>query len=263
MGYILQKRNSTKINIIVLLISGLFFVIPTITHAIDTDFDGLDDVEETKYHTNINNPDTDNDGHLDGQEVLSGYSPLCGENKKMHECDFDNDGLNDWLEIWFKSDLENFDTDGDGYSDGEEVKFGFDPTDPTPQKKFDRKIEVDRSTQRLNYYVDGVKIYNFPVSTGNPNSETPSGPFKITKKIIEKTYRGPGYNLAGVKWNMQFKPMYYIHAAYWHNDFGIKTHSHGCINMKEEDAKELYKYVDTDMEVNIIGETPKGFFVGT
>lgn len=28
------------------------------------------------YKTNINNPDTDNDGYQDGEEVASGYNPL-------------------------------------------------------------------------------------------------------------------------------------------------------------------------------------------
>ena len=47
---------------------------------------------ETKYKTNPNNPDTDGDGYLDGDEVKNGYDPngdgklsdkipsICGNN---------------------------------------------------------------------------------------------------------------------------------------------------------------------------------------
>ncbi len=43
---------------------------------IDSDNDGLTDDEERIYGTDINNPDTDGDGYLDGQEVKNGYNPL-------------------------------------------------------------------------------------------------------------------------------------------------------------------------------------------
>lgn len=42
----------------------------------DSDNDGLKDWEEELYRTNSNNPDTDGDGYLDGEEVDSGHNPL-------------------------------------------------------------------------------------------------------------------------------------------------------------------------------------------
>jgi hypothetical protein len=45
-------------------------------NVIDTDIDGLSDYEELKiYHTNPLLDDTDGDGYLDGAEVKSGYDP--------------------------------------------------------------------------------------------------------------------------------------------------------------------------------------------
>ncbi len=41
----------------------------------DTDHDGLDDDDETEYRTDYRDSDTDNDGYLDGEEVVSGYDP--------------------------------------------------------------------------------------------------------------------------------------------------------------------------------------------
>ncbi len=45
--------------------------------ATDSDFDndGLSDIEESFYSTDYQNPDTDGDGYLDGEEVASGYNP--------------------------------------------------------------------------------------------------------------------------------------------------------------------------------------------
>ena len=41
----------------------------------DVDSDGLSDMEETLYGTNVRLPDTDADGFLDGNEVFHGYHP--------------------------------------------------------------------------------------------------------------------------------------------------------------------------------------------
>lgn len=43
---------------------------------IDTDKDGLIDNDETYWRTDFNNPDTDQDGFKDGEEVLTGHNPL-------------------------------------------------------------------------------------------------------------------------------------------------------------------------------------------
>jgi len=49
--------------------------------------------------------------------------------------DLDHDGLSGWEENLHKTDLNNPDTDGDGYLDGEEVAAGYDPTKPAPDDK--------------------------------------------------------------------------------------------------------------------------------
>ncbi len=51
--------------------------VPVITYASssDKDKDGLTDMEEALYGTEVNKPDTDADGFLDGQELINGYNP--------------------------------------------------------------------------------------------------------------------------------------------------------------------------------------------
>lgn len=48
----------------------------TSTSDIDSDQDGLSDIVESLYGTEVNNADSDGDGYLDGQEVYNGYNPL-------------------------------------------------------------------------------------------------------------------------------------------------------------------------------------------
>ena len=45
------------------------------SNDIDSDQDGLSDLAESLYGTDINNSDSDADGYLDGQEVANGYNP--------------------------------------------------------------------------------------------------------------------------------------------------------------------------------------------
>ena len=53
----------------------MFQIAPEVQSSTDTDSDGLTDVEETLYHTEVNNPDSDIDTIPDGQEILNLTDP--------------------------------------------------------------------------------------------------------------------------------------------------------------------------------------------
>lgn len=263
MFHITQKQLIFRFFIYLFLYIGFgFFILtysPIILHSeqtTDPDGDGLTDAEEVIYHTDPLNADTDHDSFFDGDEVINGYSPLAAGNVKMNEFDYDKDGLNDELERKFETDLGKIDTDGDGFFDLEEIANGYSPIEISTSTRFVREIVVDKTHQRLYFVVNGNTIFDFPVSTGNPWTETPSGIFTVEAMIPNKRYIGLNYNLPNVHWNLRFKPHYYIHAAYWHTKFGVQTMSHGCVNMREADAALLYKYATEGMEVKIIGVTP-------
>lgn len=254
----LLKFSTYGLSFIVITVL-IFAYSPVVLHSEETtdpDGDGLTDEEERVYYTDPLNADTDGDSYFDGDEVRNGYSPLAAGEVLMSEYDYDHDGLNDEFEGLFGSDRGNVDTDGDGFSDFEEVAHGYSPIDTATTTVYTREIEVDRTHQRLYFVVNSVRLFDFPVSTGNPWTPTPSGSFEIDRMIPNKRYIGEDYNIPNVKWNMRFKPLYYIHAAYWHTSFGVRTMSHGCVNMKEEDAEQLYEYVTPGMMVKIYGTTP-------
>lgn len=122
----------------------------------------------------------------------------------------------------------------------------------------DKYIKVDLSEQRLTAYENGIPVKTFLVSTGTKGWPTPLGKTTVTAKIPVKhygMYLGPGnaanYSLPNVKWNLRFREHYYIHSAYWHNNFG-RPMSHGCVNMSIPDAEWVYHWANVGTPVEII-----------
>jgi lipoprotein-anchoring transpeptidase ErfK/SrfK len=61
---------------------------------------------------------------------------------------------------------------------------------------------------------------------------------------------GPGYSVPNVKWNTYFDGGIAFHTAYWHNNFG-QPMSHGCVNMREADAKTVYDFLPLGTLVHV------------
>ncbi|MGI5828084.1 MAG: L,D-transpeptidase [Patescibacteria group bacterium] len=115
----------------------------------------------------------------------------------------------------------------------------------------EKRIYVDLTNQRLYAYEGDKLVYNFLVSTGKWN-RTPTGKFRIWIKLRYTKMEGGSktnntyYYLPNVPYTMFFYNRDYpkwlgygIHGTYWHDNFGHPM-SHGCINMKTEEAEQLY-----------------------
>jgi hypothetical protein len=110
---------------------------------LDSDGDGLSDIEEADLGTDPNNPDSDGDGLNDHEEVELGTDP--------RDSDTDDDGLNDGDEITHGTDPLNPDTDRDGLTDFDEMMRGTDPTNPdTDGDGLTDGYEVTQGTDPLN-----------------------------------------------------------------------------------------------------------------
>lgn len=95
----------------------------------DPDEDNLNNRDERSWGTNPENPDTDGDGLLDGDEATKYFTDPNNPNDA--DTDHDGDGLTTVEEVdIYLTNPTMPDTDGDGYSDGEEVRRGSDPLDP-------------------------------------------------------------------------------------------------------------------------------------
>jgi len=231
----------------------LFLPFCSWAQMIDTDNDSLSDYDEMNvYFTDYQNPDSDGDGYDDGLEITNGFSPRYGDGKKLIQVDSDKDYLNDKWELVLGTGLMNPDSDGDLYLDGTEVAASYDPLDKEINK-LEKVIKVDIATQTLSYYFDGKLFDSFLISSGVAGMDTPEGEFAILDKIPVKHYGGPGYDLPNTKWNLLFTKRiygYYIHGAYWHNNFGHPM-SHGCINVDYEHMEPLYWWAQYGTKVII------------
>ncbi len=89
----------------------------------DSDGDGLTNKEESLWGTDPHDPDTNDDGILDGAEVAAGLSPT--------NRDMDGDGVDNLVERNQGTDPFDADTDDDGCKDGEDA-YPLDPARCTP-----------------------------------------------------------------------------------------------------------------------------------
>jgi hypothetical protein len=127
--------------------------------------------------------------------------------------------------------------------------------DVPPEQKF---IQVRLAEQTLTAFEGEEIVLHTHVSSGLPSlspasdipTDTPRGLFNIDPKVPSK-HMGDGqmtseinsYELPGVPWTCFFEHMTGIafHGTYWHDNFGARM-SHGCVNMRIEDAKWLYRW---------------------
>lgn len=125
-----------------------------------------------------------------------------------------------------------------------------------------KRIEVDLTKQHLYAYEGENLVLDFPVSTGKWYP-TPTGNFRIWVKLHYTRMAG-GNQSAGTYYNLPNVPftMYFynenisksrgfgLHGAYWHNNFGHPM-SHGCVNIKTEDAERLYYWANPAANGNV------------
>lgn len=105
----------------------------------DFDMDAASNIDEEANRTDPTDPDSDDDGALDGSETNTGvWVSLTDRGTDPLDDDSDNDQLLDGIEnpdlpyvdaMQPGTDPNNLDTDGDGIGDGSEIAAGTDPTD--------------------------------------------------------------------------------------------------------------------------------------
>lgn len=113
-----------------------------------------------------------------------------------------------------------------------------------------RWIDVNLSTQQLFAYEGSSISRSFTVSTGTYLHPTVTGQYRIYVKYEYTDMSGPGYYLPDVPYTMYFYKGYGIHGTYWHNNFGTPM-SHGCVNMRTEDAAWLFYWASVGTVVNV------------
>jgi len=222
----------------------------------DYDSDGVPDQDEINiYSTDPYSRDTDKDGYSDREELLAGFSPHNPKPVSLADNDQDGDGLSDFWELRFRTNLIVADTDGDGINDGQEIEAATNPREAV-KAKLPMRLDIILSRQELTYWLDGVKFKQFPVSTGKPGMPTPKGHFTVVNKY-PKAWSKP-FGLWMPYWLGLDHGQFGIHELpIWPNGYREgadhlgKPVSHGCIRLGIGPAKYLYDRVDIGTEVNI------------
>ncbi len=141
--------------------------------------------------------------------------------------------------------------DGD-WLRADHVRIATAPKVPDGVQRDERWIHVDLRTQTLVALVGSVPVYATIVSSGKESDDpekdhrTPVGEWTLREKHVTTTMDGDGtaagdlpYSIEDVPYVMYFQGSYALHAAFWHENFGVRM-SHGCINLAPLDAKYLF-----------------------
>lgn len=126
-----------------------------------------------------------------------------------------------------------------------------------------KRIQVDLTTQRLYAFEGKNLIYDFLISSGKWG-KTPQGVFEIWGKFRYTKMEGGSrelhtyYYLPNVPYVMFFAndqvvpgKGFSLHGTYWHNNFG-QPMSHGCVNMKTEEAGLIYEWSEANPGTSVI-----------
>lgn len=120
-----------------------------------------------------------------------------------------------------------------------------------------KRVEVSLTDQSLTAYEGDTPVLYTKISSGIDSestsgvpTKTPRGQFNVEIKMPSK-HMGDGkitsdpeaYEFPGVPWTSFFVWNIGVafHGTYWHDNFGLPM-SHGCINMKSDEAKWLYRW---------------------
>lgn len=168
--------------------------------------------------------------------------------------DSDSDGLTDEMELKFGTDINNPDSDGDGFKDLRELDWAYNPlsssTDKLPQR-----LEIDLKKQRLYYFISDVQWREFKVSTGKKSMPTPKGEFTVKNKI--KKAWSKTYGLWMPYWMGLVGGIGIHELPVWPNGYREgESHlgtavSHGCIRLGTKEAPYLFERLDVGTKVKI------------
>jgi L,D-transpeptidase catalytic domain len=105
----------------------------------------------------------------------------------------------------------------------------------------DVAITVDKNNQMMTVAVNGVERYHWPVSTGIPSRETPSGSFRTFR--MEEDHYSKEFDDAPMPHSIFFTKIgHAIHGTDSEGRLGTPA-SHGCVRLSKANATTLYALV--------------------
>jgi hypothetical protein len=121
-------------------------------------------------------------------------------------------------------------------------------------------ISIDKSTQQMAVTVEGSQRYVWPVSTGRPGYDTPSGTFRPNR--MDADHYSQEWDNAPMPHTIFFDLQgHAVHGFFDVKHLGLAV-SHGCVRLAPENATVLFDLVKAEGMANttvvIGGRTPGG-----
>ena len=112
----------------------------------------------------------------------------------------------------------------------------------------DLLIEIDKSTQRMTVTVNGEQLYDWPVTTGGRDYDTPSGTFKPFRMEID--HYSEEWDNAPMPYSIFFTQTgNAIHGTYEQRNLG-RAVSHGCVRLSVKNAATLWALIKREKMAN-------------
>jgi lipoprotein-anchoring transpeptidase ErfK/SrfK len=109
-------------------------------------------------------------------------------------------------------------------------------------------INVNKSAQRMTVAVNGEHLYDWPVTTGGRDYDTPSGTFKPFRMEID--HYSDEYDNAPMPYSIFFTQTgNAIHGTYEQRNLGRPV-SHGCVRLSLKNAATLWALVKREKMAN-------------
>jgi len=138
------------------------------------------------------------------------------------------------------------------------AELGVQPLSSNPKQIL---VNIDKSTQEMTVFVDGIEQYSWKVSTGKPGYSTPTGTFTATS--MNEIWYSKQWDNAPMPHAVFFmKDGHAIHGTMEEKNLG-KPASHGCVRISRENATILFDLVKqnglANTQVVLSGEDPYGY----
>jgi len=109
-------------------------------------------------------------------------------------------------------------------------------------------IQIDKSTQQMTVSVDGALRWQWPVSTGRPGRDTPSGTFHAFR--MEADHFSKEFDDAPMPHSIFFTKIgHAVHGYLDTRNIGMPA-SHGCVRLDPANATMLYALVEQQGVLN-------------
>ena len=102
-------------------------------------------------------------------------------------------------------------------------------------------VTINKVSQKMTVELDGDTLYKWPVSTGAPGYETPSGTFRPFR--LEKEHYSKEWDDAPMPYSIFFTGRgHAVHGSYHVTSLGRRA-SHGCVRLHPDNAAKLFALV--------------------